>query len=396
MKPTIHNDEEGMRAALVWSLRGRGLTSPRPSVGCVIVRDGEILGGGHTQPGDGNPHAEVTAIRSAIAAGHDLTGATAYVTLEPCSHTGTTPPCTSALIAAGIARVVAGVRDPNRLIDGRGYNLLREAGIEVVEGLLEEECAQAQDHFLKFIATGKPFVTLKCAVSLDGKIATARGESQWITGEAARERGHHLRAEHDAILVGSNTVLADNPLLNVRLADDSGRTAGLVRKQPARIVLNSSAGLADQAPHLRLFDTPIDAGPVIIAVAPDAPAEKRTVFTEAGARVLEVGAPAGKIDLEILLAQLPAQGFYSVLIEGGAQVAASALEAGIVDKVIFFIAPVLIGGDGLDALAAFGVQQLADAPRLLHVQNERLGEDIMISGYTRPLPGTKEYVHGTR
>ena len=227
----IRSDEDGMRAALQQSARGRGFTSPRPSVGCVLVQNGKIIGGGHTQPGDGNPHAEVMALRDAAACHASTRGATAYVTLEPCSHIGTTPPCTNVLIEAGIARVVCGIRDPNPEIDGRGYAQLRAAGIEVVEEFLRDECFRAQDDFLFHIVHKKPLVTLKSAVSLDGKIALQNGESQWISGEESRRRAHLLRHENDAVLVGIETVLHDDPQLGVRLPG--------TWKQPRRIVLDS-------------------------------------------------------------------------------------------------------------------------------------------------------------
>jgi len=221
-------DEKWMREALSWSWRGRGWTSPRPSVGAVLVRDGQILGGGHTQRGDGTPHAEVMALRAAREAGFDVAGASAYVTMEPCSHFATTPPCSDALIEAGVARVVVGVLDPNPLVAGRGFTKMRAAGIEVVEGVLAAECARAQEDFLHHIVHRTPFVTLKSAVSLDGKIALNSGQSKWITNSQSRERSHLMRHHHDAVLVGIETVLADNPRLDVRL---EGRF-----KQPARIV----------------------------------------------------------------------------------------------------------------------------------------------------------------
>ncbi|RYG67219.1 bifunctional diaminohydroxyphosphoribosylaminopyrimidine deaminase/5-amino-6-(5-phosphoribosylamino)uracil reductase RibD, partial [bacterium] len=237
-----------MRAALEWSWRGKGWTSPRPSVGAVLVRDGVILGGGHTQPGDGQPHAEVMALRQAREKGLDLVGATAYVTLEPCSHWGTTPPCCDALIEAGVKRVVIGVLDPNPLVSGRGVERMEAADIEVVQGVLEAECYRAQDDFLHYIVEGTPFVTLKAGISLDGKIALPSGQSKWITNSTSRDRAHLLRHHADAILVGIDTVLADDPSLSVRRETRS--------KQPARVVLDSQGRLPldakiwDEAPQL--------------------------------------------------------------------------------------------------------------------------------------------------
>lgn len=368
----IAADAVGMRAALEWSRRGRGWTSPRPSVGCVLVRDGCIIGGGHTQHGDGNPHAEVMALRAAQGAGHDTRGATAYITLEPCSHFRTTPPCTNALIEAGIVRAVCGVRDPNPAVDGRGYEQLREAGIEVVEGFMACECARAQDDFLKHITTGLPLVTLKCAVTLDGKIATRSGQSQWITGDAARRRAHQLRHEHDAVLVGIETALADDPQLSVRLEGQW--------KQPARVVLDSRGRLPLSARLLRGAGKP-DGPRVFVATTEAMPERIRAELQSCGAQVLMLPSRAGRVGLPELWKQLYYNGICSVLIEGGARVAGAALSSGSVDRVDFFVAPLLIGGDGRSALHGTGVECLADAKRLCDVEIERLGDDVMLSGY---------------
>jgi diaminohydroxyphosphoribosylaminopyrimidine deaminase/5-amino-6-(5-phosphoribosylamino)uracil reductase len=383
----IQNDEEGMRAALAWSARGRGKTSPRPSVGCALVKGGVVIGGGHTQRGDGNPHAEVMALRAAREAGHDISGATAYVTLEPCSHYATTPPCSEALIAAGIARAVCGVRDPNPAVDGRGFRLLREAKIEVLDHFMELDCARAQDHFLVHITYARPFVTLKNAVSLDGKSATLTGESQWITGEAARQRVHELRADHDAVLAGIDTVLADDALLNVRLPEFTG-------PQPARIVLDSQGRLAAEAERLRLLAPATAAGQVFVATTAAISDTNRAILEKLGAQILIVEAEAGRVAIRPLLVQLYAHSLCSVFVEGGARVAASFLKAGVVDKVESFVAPLLIGGDGRNAVESYGVQALPEAIRLQDVRTERLGDDTHVSGYTRPLPGTLAYFKG--
>lgn len=378
---TIRTDEDGMRAALAWSARGRGTTSPRPSVGCVIVRDGEVLSGGHTQPGDGNPHAEVTALNTAAAAGIDVKGATAYVTLEPCCHTGTTPPCTVALHEAGIARVVTGVRDPNVEVDGQGFAYLRAAAIEVLDGVLETECARAQDHFLTHIFHARPFVTLKLAATLDGRIAAADGTSQWISGEAARRHVHEMRADHDAVLCGVETVLQDNARLTVR-------GVPLRKTPPVRVVLDSKARLAN-------FDGELfqDDAPVIIAVGRDVPPAVREQLEARGASVstIELDAHSYGLDLEQLLGVLYARGIFSVFVEGGARTATSFLRGGLVDKIEWFVAPVLLGS-GRSALEEFGVGTLQDAPRLRDVQTQAFGADVLISGYTRALPGTREFM----
>lgn len=367
--PTREQDEFWMRQALEWSARGKGWTSPRPSVGCVLVRDGELIGGGHTQPGDGQPHAEVMALRAAAEAFPEQksVGATAYVTLEPCSHWGTTPPCCDALLREGVIRVVVGIKDPNPLVAGRGLRRMHEEGVEVLEGVLADECRRTHEDFLKHIVSGRPFVTLKSAMSLDGKIALSSGESKWITGTAARERGHLLRHQSDVVAVGIETVLADDPQLSVRL---EGRW-----KQPARLVLDGQARLPLEG---RIWQ---DAPQLLVAVGPDAAESRLKALEQNGATILRVGRDNnGHLDWEQILSELYARRLCSILIEGGARVAGSALAAGIVDKVVLFQAPILIGA-GREALSGFEVPNLGQAPRLWDVQVERVGEDIMLTGY---------------
>jgi diaminohydroxyphosphoribosylaminopyrimidine deaminase/5-amino-6-(5-phosphoribosylamino)uracil reductase len=370
MTKDLLDDENWMREALKWSWRGKGWTSPRPSVGAVLVRDGGILGGGHTQPGDGQPHAEVMALRQARENGADLRGATAYVTLEPCSHWGTTPPCCDALIEAGVARVVIGVLDPNPLVSGRGVERMRAAGIEVVVGILESGCRRAQDDFLHYIVEKTPFVTLKAGISLDGKIALTSGQSKWITGPKSRERAHLLRHHNDAVLVGIETVLADDPSLSVRL---DGHW-----KQPARIVLDSQGRLPLDA---KIWE---DAPELIVATSGANPqnAEK---FRENGATVLEIEVDdEGRLAWKPLLDELFQRGIHSVLIEGGSRVAGSALAAAVVGKVAFFVAPLLMG-EGIPALRGYEVQDLGQAPRLRDVHIENLEGDVLVEGYLKGL-----------
>ncbi len=366
------DDEKWMRHALEWSYRGKGWTSPRPSVGAVIVKDGhilgggQILGGGHTQTGNGTPHAEVMALRQARENGFDLRGASAYVTLEPCSHFATTPPCTGALIEAGISRVVVGVIDPNPLVAGRGFAKLRAAGISVIENVLQSECARAQDDFLHHITRQTPFVTLKSAVSLDGKIALHNGQSKWITGEKSRERAHLLRHYHDAVLVGIETVLADNPRLDVRL---EGRFT-----QPTRIVLDSQGRLPFDA---RIWQ---DAPQLIVATS-SASAQNIEKLRNNGATVLQIAPDSqGHIEWRDLLSQLYARNIFSILVEGGGRVSGSALGAGIVQKAAFFVAPLFIGA-GKSALGGFEIENLEAAPRLRDVVTEQLGDDVLVEGY---------------
>ena len=367
------DDEHWMREALKWSLRGKGWTSPRPSVGCVLVRDGQIIGGGHTQKGNGQPHAEVVALREAKAKSGGARGATAYVTLEPCSHFATTPPCSDALIEEGIGRVVAGVLDPNPAVAGNGFKKLRAAGVEVVPGVLAADCARTMDEFLFSIVRTTPFVCLKSAVSLDGKIALPSGESKWITNSQSREVAHTLRHYADAVLVGIETVLQDDPSLSVRLPEPA--------TQPIRVVLDSHARLPLDA---KIWT---DAPALLVAVSPDAPRERLETLRSRGATVLEVQRDErGLLAWQPFLEELGRRQIVSLLIEGGARVAGSALGSGIVDKVAWFVAPLLMG-EGKSALAGFEVAQLSEAPRLSLVQTRVLGDDVLVEGYLKAIPG---------
>lgn len=363
----ILDDESGMRAALSWAARGSGWLSPRPSVGCVLVKEGRILAGGHTQPGHGNPHAEIQALNAARAAGENLVGATAYVTLEPCSHFATTPPCSRALIQAGIGRVVCGVLDPNPAVNGRGMAQLREAGIEVRQ-LYVEECARMHEQFLVHIVQQRPFVTLKSAVSLDGKIAHSSGQSQWITGPVARERVHQMRHLHDVVLVGIGTVLADDPELTVRLEGEW--------KQPVRVVVDAGARLPLESKLVQSASTTS----LIVAVDENLPPEKTLPLEEAGAGVWRLPSPEGKIDLATLLQKMYEREWCSVLVEGGSHVTAAFLNARLADKAEFFVAPLFIGS-GITATGDFTVETMSDALRLQSVQHQSVGDDVLISGY---------------
>ena len=356
-----------MRAALALARRGLGATWPNPSVGCVIVRDGCVVGRGVTQPG-GRPHAETQAL---AMAGEAARGADAYVTLEPCNHTGQTPPCTEALIAAGVARVVIAGSDPDPRVNGAGIARLREAGIEVVTGMLTAEADAMQAGFLHRVRHGRPLVTLKLASTLDGRIATRGGESQWITGPAAREAGHALRGRHDAVLVGVGTVLADNPLLTCRIP-------GFRTRPVVRIVVDS---------HLR---TPLTArlvatassDPTWIIHRGGVPADRRAAFTNAGVRLFDVAGGDRGVDLRAGLAAVGSAGLTRVLVEGGAQMAAGLLRDGLVDRIAWFHAPGVIGGDGWPAAQAFGVTALAAMPRFTRTRVRAIGDD-MLTEFTR-------------
>ena len=356
-------DEIFMREALRIARNAEGRTSPNPLVGAVVVREGKIIAEGwHRRAG--TPHAEVHALNMA---GELAKGATLYVTLEPCSHFGRTPPCARAIVDAGITRVVAAMTDPNPQVAGRGFDILRAAGIQVEVGLLESEARRLNEVFLKWVTRKLPFVTLKFACSLDGKIATVGGESQWISGIESRTFTHRLRDINDAILVGAGTVLADNPSLTTRLVEG---------KNPVRVIVDSNAR------------TPLDSTVVtdksartIIAVTSNAPAEKLSELEACGVETICAGG-GERVDLEILMRELASRELTSVLVEGGGTIHFAMLNAGLVDKIFAFVAPKIIGGaNALTAVEGAGFEKLSDAVNLNDLTTERLGDDILISGY---------------
>ncbi len=355
-------DAAHMRSALSLARRGIGNTSPNPSVGCVIVREGRVVGRAVTAPG-GRPHAEILAL---TMAGTAARGATAYVTLEPCCHWGRTPPCCDALIEAGIARVVVATRDPDPRVDGQGLDRLRAAGIAVEEGLLGPEAEEIKAGFFSRVRRGRPLVTLKLATTLDGRIATRSGESQWITGIAARRAAHALRGRHDAVLVGVGTVIADNPKLTCRLP-------GFRPNEGVRIVADS---------HLRM---PLTAG--LVATAADAPSwvlhregaapERLRALREAGVETIAVGGAEIGVDLAQALRLLAERGITRLLAEGGASLAASLLRADLVDRIAWFHAPAVMGGDGLPAAQAMGIAGLEAMPRFERTAERAIGDDML-------------------
>ena len=361
------SDRAFMVRALELALAGRGRVSPNPMVGAVLVKDGRIVGEGfHARAGA--PHAEVVALE---AAGEAARGATLYVTLEPCCHQGRTPPCAPRIVASGVLQVMSATLDPNPQVGGRGLALLREAGLRADVGLLEAEAVRLNEVFFTYMTSGRPFVTLKAAISLDGKIATVTGESRWITGEAARRRVHEMRNEVDAVLVGIGTILRDDPLLTTRLGVPGQR-------DPVRVIVDNLARLPAKA---RVINS-ASAAPTLVAVGPKAPAYKVERLREAGATVLVLEQSARRISLAALMQALVAREITSVLIEGGAEIHASALAEGIVDKVAFFLAPLLIGGKTApSALGGPGIEKLADAVRLRDVRFTPLGEDLLVEGY---------------
>jgi diaminohydroxyphosphoribosylaminopyrimidine deaminase/5-amino-6-(5-phosphoribosylamino)uracil reductase len=355
-------DVEHMRAALALARRGLGSTWPNPSVGCVLVRDGRVVGRGATAPG-GRPHAERLALDMAREAAQ---GATAYVTLEPCAHHGQTPPCADALVEAGVRRVVIGCDDPYPAVNGAGTARLRAAGVEVVTGVLRAEAEALQLGFLTRVRLGRPAVTLKLATTLDGRIATRSGESQWITGPEARRAAHALRAQHDAVMVGVGTVQSDNPELTCRIP-------GLRRGRDLRII-------ADTHLRTRLMSRVVASArevPTWFLHGPGADPERAAAMRDAGAALIGVPAAEPGIDLAAALAALGEAGLTRLLVEGGAQIASALLRAGLVDRLAWFHAPTVMGGDGLAAAAAFGVASLDAMPRFVRVEQRALGADTL-------------------
>ena len=365
----MDKDREYMGLALRLAEKARGRTSPNPMVGAVVVKRGRVIATGYHEKA-GEPHAEAIALRKA---GKAARGATLYVTLEPCSHTNKrTPPCTPLVVSSGIKRVIVAAIDPNPRVSGRGVKALRKAGIEVVAGVLEAEAKKLNEAFIKHITTGLPFVTLKIAQTLDGRIATAAGESKWITGNEARREGHRLRDSHDAILVGVNTVLNDNPSLTTRIP--GGR-------DPLRIVVDSSL----RTPVTAKVITQKSLAKTFIATVPDASRRKIVGLLAAGAEIVLARERDGKVDLKHLMKMLGSYGVTSVLIEGGSEINASALKSGIVDKVVMFIAPLLMTGvDSLCSVGGSSPARLKQAVRLNRVSTCAIGQDLMLEGYLRP------------
>lgn len=365
--PPSMSDQQYMRRALRLAARARGRTSPNPMVGAVVVREDRVVGEGYHRR-VGMPHAEVHALQ---AAGSEAKGATLYVSLEPCCHVPKrTPPCTDLIRASGVTRVVVAMRDPNPRVRGRGIRILRGAGIAVDEGVLEADAARLNEAYRSWIMTGRPFVTLKIAETLDGKIATATGESRWITGPQARALTHRLRARVDAVMVGIGTVLADNPDLTVRVGDR--------RRSPHRIIVDERLAIPLDARVLR----PAGQSTTYLATTNRAPEAKRRRLEAGGAVVLRTTSRNGLVDLDDLMRQLGARQITSVLIEGGAEINASALREGIVAKVMVMLSPKLLGGkNAVGAVGGASPRRLADAVMVGDISVRRLGPDILVEGY---------------
>lgn len=355
------SDTRFMRLALSLGRRGQGRTWPNPAVGAVIVADGRICGRGWTQDG-GRPHAEVVALAQAGAAAR---GATAYVTLEPCAHHGQTPPCAQALIDAGVARVVVGTGDPDARVAGRGLEMLRDAGIDVVTGVCEAEANRDHTGFFARTTLGRPVVTLKLAQSFDGRIATGTGESQWITGPAARRATHAMRSRHDAVMVGAGTARLDDPSLTVR---DLG-----VTRQPARVVISRRLDL----PLMGKLARSAQDIPLILCHGPDAGREMIQTWAGLGATLISCQVKGAQLDPSDVLQKLGQHGLTRIFCEGGSALAASLLEADLVDTLIGFQAGLVIGAEGLPGIGAMGLAKLSQAPRFTLDRTTQIGGDTL-------------------
>ena len=354
---SVDEDQRWMRAALLQARYALGRTAPNPPVGCVLVKDGVLIGNGHTQDG-GRPHAETEAIADAGSAAR---GATAFVTLEPCAHHGQTPPCAEALVDAGVARVVIACGDPDKRVAGQGVSILTKAGIAVTEGVLKDQAASILSGYFTLRNHHRPRVTVKIASSLDGRIALHDGRSQWITGERTRHFVHLLRSQHDAVMTAMGTVRADNPSLTCRLPGYQGR-------QPLRVVAASDYDLDPQS-HLA---TSHDQGDVVIYVASDDRQSPHPVD------VVKVSADhEGRPDLHAILADLGARGIQSVMVEAGGRFVASLLKAGLVDELVWTRSSGLIGGDGLASLASLGLENLSDGRMFKRLKTQFIGDDVI-------------------
>ncbi len=358
-----------MEEALSLARLALGQVSPNPAVGAVVVKNHAVVGRGYTQE-PGSWHAEVVALNQA---GTEAGGGVLYVTLEPCCHQGRTPPCTQAIVSAGITEVHMAMLDPNPLVAGRGKGELEKAGIETYVGKHELGAREVNEAYIKYITTGLPFVTAKFAVSLDGKIATRSGDSKWISSEESRKYVHNMRYTADAIMAGVNTVLADDPHLTIRCGGGKGGTA---RKQPLRIIVDGKGRTPLTA---QVFNEP---GKTVLALGRTATPEEKAAFAQAGAEILELPSAEGLVSLEDLLKTLGERGVTSVLVEGGGKLFGSLFDLGLVDKVVVFIAPIIIGGEeAKTAVGGRGIDKVADSLRLEQIKVERFDDDMMISGY---------------
>jgi diaminohydroxyphosphoribosylaminopyrimidine deaminase/5-amino-6-(5-phosphoribosylamino)uracil reductase len=365
------DDHDFMQLALELAEKGRGRTSPNPMVGAVLVKDGRVVGRGYHQRA-GGPHAEVNAIDNA---GERVRGATLYVTLEPCNHFGRTPPCTHKILDAGIRRVVVAMDDPNPGVQGGGNRYLQDHDVDVTTGICENQARTLNEAFITWVTTGKPFVVVKCAATLDGRIATRTGDSRWVTGPAARQFVHRIRHAVDGIMVGVETVKKDDPSLTTRLDGSTGA-------DPTRIILDThlSTPLASKLLHQA------SGAPTWVVCAAHAPADRQTALEDTGARVVTAAIERGRIDLSALMQQLGKMGITSLLIEGGGTVIGSAFAAGIVNKICFFYAPKILGGDdGVPICRGTGPDSMQQSIAVQDLSVFRFDTDVMLQGYLKPL-----------
>lgn len=370
MNASADADRAFMRMAIEQALRGKHTARPNPIVGAVIVRDGELVSTGFHERA-GGPHAERVAIDAATG---ELAGATMYVTLEPCSHFGRTAPCADALIEVGFGRVVAGMIDPNPRVSGRGFDALRAAGIEVDIGVLGEECWRLNQDFAVAIRAGRPMVTVKLATSLDGRIATRTGDSRWISGEASRRRVHEMRRDAHAILVGTNTLLSDDPRLTARLEGEPDAPS------PHRFVLDAALRAPTDA---AVFD--LRAAPTTVFCAAPADPARRAALEERGVEVVSLPCVDGRLPLDAVLAELYARGMISVLVEGGGELAGALHDLGLVDRLCVFLGPLIIGGrEAVPAVGGRGVELVEQATRARRTSVERIGEDLLVVAEISP------------
>lgn len=367
-KSFSRRDERFMRLALRQARKGLGRTAPNPSVGAVIVQDDDTIVGRGYHKKVGTPHAEVHALRKA---GSRAEGATIYVTLEPCNHTGRTPPCSHAVAAAGIKRVVVGMEDPNPLVSGSGISYLREKGVEVLSGVLENECREVNLPFVKHIATGKPYVVMKAGMSLDGRLSYQDGIPGKMTGEASKRAVHGLRDRMDAILVGVGTVVADNPSLTTRFVKEG--------RDPLRVVLDSSLRISPQSKILHLDST----ASTLIFCSPGADRDKKELLNQmdgVSVQVVALDETGEGLDLDRVLWHLGKMGVCSLLVEGGAGIHGSFLRKSLVDRVMLFVAPLFGGSSGTPLLSGFSVSDNTSAPTLHNVHYKKCGEDLLVQG----------------
>ncbi len=352
-----------MNMALKLAKKARGRTSPNPLVGAVVVKNGRVVGSGFHEKA-GKPHAEIVALNQA---GGEAKGAVLYVTLEPCTHFGKTPPCVDKIIQSGIKEVVVGMIDPNPVNNGRGIDILRRCGMKVTVGVLESELREMNSFFIKYITTKMPFLTVKIAQSLDGKIATKTGESKWITSEKSRVYSHRIRGRYDAVMVGVNTILRDNPRLD----------AWFSKTQPVKVVVDSQLSTPEKA---NIFANKSAVVIVTLPTGPGQETENRKILS-VQAVILEVKEKSGQVNLKDMLRKLAHKGIINIFVEGGGTLIGSLFDEGLVDRVLFFISPKIIGGkDALSSVMGKGVSRLGQAIKLRNMAVRRFGEDILVEG----------------